>query len=531
MDSFFLTYFAALIVPLSVLLYILTPKKAKPYYLILISWAVFFFISGKTLLYLLLTIAVTFLSGLKLDKIQALKADELSSPPEGVTKKEIKAKYRKKQRGVLALAAAINILVLAVLKYSPFFLGNINSIISLFGSDFVIPIPKLAAPIGISFYTLEAISYLSDIYNEKIKADKNIFRLTLFLSFFPHIIEGPICRYGETAGQLWDTKPIKSENAFNGMFRILFGLFKKIVIADRLNVFIQSVYGSPESYDGGIIALSAVAYTLQLYSEFSGTIDVVLGTGKIFGIELAENFRQPFFSKTISEFWKRWHITLGTWFRDYIFYPVSMSSRVIKLTKKSRKRFGNHLGPVLVASIALFCVWICNGLWHGSGWQYIFFGMYHFFLIELGNIIEPTGIKITEKLHIDREGKFYTVFCIIRSAVLVCIGEMFFRAEGLRTGFKMFGIMVTRFSFKSFADGTFMNIGLDINDIVVLAVSLSVVFVFSILAEKGKSPLYHIGEKPMAVRWLVYFILIFAVIIFGAYGGTYAPLDPIYADF
>ena len=142
-------------------------------------------------------------------------------------------------------------------------------------------------------------------------------------------------------------------------------------------------------YDGFVNALAMVCYTLQLYMDFSGTMDVVIGSAQIFGIKMPENFQRPFFSVTISEFWKRWHITLGTWFKDYIFYPVTMSKPMKHMTSKARKKLGNHYGPLIAGGVSLFCVWICNGIWHGAGWHYIFFGMYHFALILGGNMLEP----------------------------------------------------------------------------------------------------------------------------------------------
>ncbi|HRM72977.1 MAG TPA: MBOAT family O-acyltransferase, partial [Ruminococcus bromii] len=184
--------------------------------------------------------------------------------------------------------------------------------------------------------------------------------LALFMSFFPQIVEGPICRYGQTANQLWNVKQIEFENLKLGTVRILFGLMKKLVIADRLNPMIKQIFSHYDDYQGGIIALGAIAYTIQLYCDFSGTMDAVMGVAQIFGVTMPENFQRPFFSKSISEFWKRWHITLGTWFKDYIFYPVTMSKPMKNLTSSARKKLGNHFGPLLAGSIALFCVWFRN---------------------------------------------------------------------------------------------------------------------------------------------------------------------------
>ena len=178
-------------------------------------------------------------------------------------------------------------------------------------------------------------------------------------------------------------------------------MMKKLVVADRLNSFVVLVFNDYGNCDGGVIALGAVLYTVQLYMDFSGSMDAVIGIAEIFGVPMPENFERPFFSRTISEFWKRWHITLGAWFRDYLFYPVTASDKMKKLTSSARKKIGNHYGPLLAGSVALFCVWLSNGLWHGSDWNFIFFGMYHFVLILLGNLIAPPVRWLNRKLHVN----------------------------------------------------------------------------------------------------------------------------------
>jgi predicted membrane protein involved in D-alanine export len=353
----------------------------------------------------------------------------------------------------------------------------------------------------------------------------------LFMSFFPQIVEGPICRYGQTANQLWNVKQIEFENLKLGAVRILFGLMKKLVIADRLNPMIKQIFSHYDDYQGGIIALGAIAYTIQLYCDFSGTMDAVMGVAQIFGITMPENFERPFFSKSISEFWKRWHITLGTWFKDYIFYPVTMSKPMKNLTSSARKKLGNHFGPLLAGSIALFCVWFCNGLWHGSAWGYIFFGMYHFVLILSGNIIAPAVTAFNKKLHINSECFAYRVFQIVRTGILVVIGEMFFRAERLTTGLSMFGKMVTDFSFSSLNYELMKKLKIDMHDVMIVLIALAFIFVISVLNEKGICVRGAIAKRNVVIRWAAVYALIMFIIIFGAYGKGYVAVDPIYANF
>ena len=530
MTSFFSVFYLAIFLPVMVILYNVCPKKYRPMVLIAGSYFYFYSISGKLLVYLLFSTMSIHHIGLWLTDIQKERDDILKEAVKE-EKKAIKADYLKKQRRVLLFGVMLHLGILLIVKYTPFFATNINTLFNAMGLDITLTIPKIMMPIGISFYTLSAISYIFDVYRETIKADKNILRLALFMSFFPHIMEGPICRYSDTAHNLYKGERTNYQCLTLGLQRILFAMVKKMVVADRLNDFIQEVFTNYSQYDGGVILVGAVRYTIQLYMEFSGTMDIVIGTAQIFNVRLPENFKQPFFSRTISDFWSRWHITLGTFFKDYIFYPLTMSKPLKKLTTKARKRLGNHLGPMLAGAIALFCVWLSNGLWHGAGWQYIFFGMYHFALILTGNIVEPYSRKLLSKLHIKKEGLPYGIFSMLRTTCLVIVGELFFRAEGIRAGFAMFKNMVFNFSLVSFGNGQIFTLGMDRHDFLIVAISVAIIFVVSLLKENNINVRGEIAKKPIIIRWLVYYAIIMFIIIFGAYGRGYTPVDPIYANF
>lgn len=306
---------------------------------------------------------------------------------------------------------------------------------------------------------------------------------------------------------------------------------QEIIVADRLNALVKLVFDNYGCYDGGIIALGAILYTLQLYCDFSGTMDLALGMGRIFGVTLPENFRQPFFSRTAGGFWNRWHITLGTWLRDYVYYPVSLSKPAKSLTKHARKKLGNRYGPLLASSLALICVWLGNGLWHGAGSQYLFFGIYYFVLIVAGSLIEPSAARLAEKLGVSREAWGYRAFQIARTLVIIVVGELFFRANGLHAGFDMFGIMVSQFSLESFADGTVLKLGMDAKDFAVVGVSVVVLLVVGLLRERGVDIVGKIGAQKLPVRWIVWYAVFLVLLIFGAYGAAYTPVDPMYAQF
>lgn len=530
MTSFFSMTYLFVFLPVCLIVYAITPKKAKKYVLLAESLLFFWLVSGVLVAYLLLSAVSIMCLGLLIGKLQEKQRAAVKELPKE-EKKAVKQEFIKKQRAVVFLGVLIHIGLLLVLKYSGFFLGNINTLLAAFNCPFEMYVPSFAMPIGISFFSLQALSYIVDVYHGLVKPDKNFARLLLFLSFFPQIVEGPICRYGQTASQLWEVGSIKYRNLTFGLQRILYGMMKKLVIADRLDPLVKKVFDEPNSFDGGVIILAAVCYTVQLYMDFSGSMDAVLGTAEIFGIRLPENFERPFFSRSVSEFWKRWHITLGAWFKDYIFFPVTSAKRMKNLTSSARKKLGNHFGPLVAGGIALFCVWICNGLWHGAGWNFIFFGMYHFVLILSGNIITPASKKVLQKLHINASGLGYRVFQIIRTTILVIIGELFFRANGVGSGMELFGRIFTDLSFRSFDEFLLPRLGVDIFDLSICGVTLLIVFAVSIINEKGVCIRETLAKRNIVFRWCVLYMLILFIVVFGAYSFGYIPVDPMYAQF
>lgn len=530
MTSYCSFVFLALYLPAVIIGYQLMPKKVRPYLLLAASYALFWLMSGKLIIYLLFTTVSVYTAGRILGKQTEQKTAAVKAAVRE-DKKTVRSLWQKKQRRVLAVAILLQLLILLTVKYGAFFVENINAVVALMGTTSLLKVPHFVMPIGISFYTLQAISYLTDVYRGTIPAEDHLPEFALYMSFFPGIMEGPIARYKDMKPQLFAGEPICYHDLTFGLQRILYGLIKKMVIADRLNPMIQQLYDSGTVYDGGMMLVAMLAFTCQEYMEFSGTMDVIIGTAEIFHIRLAENFERPFFSKSISEFWRRWHITLGTWFKDYIFYPVSMAKPMKELTKKARKSMGNYYGPLMAGTVALFCVWSMNGLWHGAGWNYIGFGMFHFILIVLGNFTEPTAVRVLEKCHIQREKAPYTVFRMVRTGLLVCMGEMIFRASTLTKGLSMIGQMFGAFSLHSFTDGTLFSLGLDRHDLLITAVTLAFVFAISVLQEKGIRIRERLTGMRPVVRWILLYVAIMYLVIFGAYGNGYLPIDPIYAGF
>lgn len=527
MSMTFLCFFLTV----AVLLFAIVPKKTKKYALLLFSYAFSWLISGELTVYLLLaTLAVHYFS-LWIDYLHRKQADALKAA-EKDEKKAIKASFTRKKKGVIWFASILLFGMLLVLKYSAFITTNVNTLFSALHLPMQFAVPAVAVPIGISFYTLQGMSYIVDVYRGTIQVDGNIGRLALWMSFFPQIVEGPICRYNDTAERLWNVQGIQFENLKFGVQRLLWGMLKKMVVADRLNSFVGLIFDNPGQYEGGIVAIAAVCYTVQLYMDFSGSIDAAIGIAQIFGVSMPENFKRPFFSRTISEFWQRWHITLGTWFKDYIFYPVTMSKKMKSLTSSARKKLGNYYGPLVAGTIALFCVWLCNGLWHGSAWNYVFFGMYHFAFILLGSLILPLTNKINKALHINTQSLWFRIFQALRTTLIVLVGEIFFRAADVKTGFAVLKRIFTNFSFASLgamlADRSLM---IDAKDFGIIGVTLIIVLVIGILQERGMRVRESLNRRNIVLRWAILYALILYVVIFGAYGTGYEPVIPMYANF
>ena len=502
MNYFDLTYIF-LFLPIVIIVYNIMPKKIKPAILLLASFVFFFMISKFLIAFLLLSILSVYLGTRWMSKVDR-KRDEVLESTEKEQKKEIKNKYRRRKKLILILVILFNITFLFAFKYLKFFTLNTNFLLNCMHVGWRIKVFKFMAPIGISYYTLQAISYIVDVYQEKVEADKNIIRVSLYLSFFPQIMEGPIARYSQTAHALYERVRVNFQNFCFGYQRILYGLFKKFVIADRLNVVVGKIFSNYQNYDGITIFMGIAFYTLLLYMEFSGTMDVVIGSGEIFNVKIPENFRQPFFAKNISEFWTRWHISLGAWFKDYIFYPVSLSKPMKKLTMRARKGLGNHLGALISGAIALFAVWFLNGLWHGAGWTFLFYGLYQFTLILSGNIAEPFIKDLCTKLKINRQNIAYRIFQSVKMTFFVFIGELFFRAPTLEVGFGMLKMMFTKIHISTLWNGNLFKLGMDKKDFLIVFLALIVIFIVSILREKNINIRESISKKNIGIRWLIW---------------------------
>lgn len=522
--------YLAVFLPLVLLAYQLTPKRLRWLTLVFSGYMFFWMVSGKLVLYLMGTTLFTHYIGVWLSDLQ-LRCRLQTDGKDRTESAAINQQYKKKEQRILAGGILLLLSILAYLKYYNFFVKNVNAVLEAAGGSPLLSARELLLPIGISFYTLQAIGYMADVYWGKIAPQQPLGKVALFLGFFPQIMEGPISMYHQTADALWEGRPLTGENLSRGSVRILWGLFKKLVIADRLYVLVTNVFDKENSYSGVIIAAAAIAYTIQLYMEFSGCMDIVIGSGKLFGVDLPENFRQPFASQSAAEFWRRWHITLGAWLKAYVFYPVSVSGTVKKWNRFGRKHGGKYLTRLGVSALALFPVWLCNGLWHGPRWSYIFYGMYYFVILLIGIALEPLRDRWIKSRHINENALYIKIPRILRTWIIVFTGELFFRANGLHSGLSLFRNIFVDFDLRQLWDGTFLTLGPDQADYLVAAVGCALAALVGMIKERKLLGEARLWKLKLPVRWAIYYGLILAVVIFGAYGIGYQQVDLIYAGF
>lgn len=518
--AFFILYFG-----ITYIIYSLMPQKAK-WCVLLVGSYIFYFVATKGhVAAIIIATVLVWGSGLIIQKLNA-DFKQKRKETEKAQRKKLKAKYKRYKLAVLNIGIIATLAILLVCKYSNFFILSTNSI---FGTDF--DKVHFIQPMGISFYTLQAVSYLTDVYRGKYDACKNPLRVSLYLSFMLTVVEGPVARWDQFGVQLKDCKKFNPSDLVYGAQRVVWGLFKKIVIADRAAGFVNAVFDSHNKYGGLVVVCGIIFYTIQLYFEFSGVMDVVCGMGEMMGLKLPENFSRPFFAKSINEFWQRWHITLGGWLRDYIFYPISLSKPFMNLTKSARKKFNPYYANLIPTSVALFFVWFTNGFWHGAGWKYIVYGLYYYVLMMFGLFLEPVFRKVCDKLKIDRKSKSYGIFQIIRTAFIVNIGMLIFRADTLEQAVSMFTSIFTKMPSSCVNPGASQGFGLDVFDYIIVAVGVLIVFAVSLMTEKGIDVRARIAKLPFAVKFIGFMAAIFIVIIFGAYGDGYGVVDLIYANF
>lgn len=513
-------------------LYYIVPKKARWCVLLILSYYYYMSFSVKTVVFLVFTTLVTYAGGRLLEKINTAGSEYLAANKgqlDRETKKAYKEKVKKKKRLVVACILVLAFGLLAVVKYTSFAIQNLNSLFASLGADaLVLPVPAIILPLGISFYTFQSASYVIDIYNNKYPAEKNVFKYALFVSFFPQLLQGPIGRFDRLSGQLFGGNKFNLVNLQFGAQRILWGMLKKMVLADRVAGFVSEVFGNYTVYGGVYNIIAVLLYCVQLYADFSGGVDIVIGVAECFGIKMDENFRQPFFSKSVGEFWRRWHITLGAWMKDYIFYPFSLSKAMNRFGKWSKKIFGIRAGKALPICLANILIFFIVGVWHGAAWKFIVYGLYNGFIIAISALLEPLYEKMFAKTGIKKSSRAWGIFEIMRTFVLVNIGWYFDMAIGLYEALVMIEQTFTKFDISVIFTEQFLELGMGRSDFLIVLAGCLIIFVVSLMKEKGIKVREYIAAKPLVVRWAVWYLLILIIFVFGFTGQASAFM---YANF
>lgn len=531
-----------LFVALTVLVYFLFPFKKQKWTVLLVASYVFYLFAGyKYVAFILFTTVSTYLFALWINRI-GLKSKETLKLNKQTWDKDKKKKFKNsikhKKRLVMALVLVVNFGILAFLKYYNFFAGSLNDVMGMFGIGFSAPTLKLFLPLGISFYTFQSMGYIVDVYREKVAPEKNIAKLALFVSFFPQIIQGPISFYDQLAHQLYEPHKFDFTRFKYGMELILWGFFKKLIIADRAVVAINTVTADYAAYNGTTLTFTILLYALQLYADFSGGIDISRGVAQIFGIDMVDNFKRPYFAKSINDYWRRWHITLGAWLKNYLFYPLAMSNLFINASKKMKgTKFGStkagaHIAKVLPTSIASLIVFLVVGIWHGANWKYVAFGIWNGGIIMISILLKPVFDWVLAKLKINAQSFGYGIFQMLRTFLVVLVGYVFDVAPNFAEAMNTFKLA---FVDQSFSAGwsQISELGLDKFDYAIIIFAMIVVFVASVIQERHSSTTIRemLDKKPFLLRYFLLFAGVMLVLVFGIYGPGYDPAAFVYMQF
>ena len=519
----------------TVLLYYVLPKKIQWILLLIASFVFYAFAGGFYLPYILVTIVSSYAVSMLIARNAKKEKDYIQANKETLDKeqrKAYKAKEKKKRFSILIVGLAINFGMLAVLKYTGFALSNLNSIIHIFNKEASIAIPDLLLPLGISFYVFQTTGYLIDVYREKAQAETNIFKLALFISFFPQLLQGPISRHSDLANQLFEEHKCKWDNLSAGLLRVAYGYFKKLIIADTIMIAITKIVGAPETYTGIYVLFLILAYSVQIYADFTGGIDITIGIAEMLGIKLKENFDHPFASKSTKEYWNRWHITMGSWFTDYVFYPLSICKPMQKLSKWSRSKLGNALGKRIPVYLATIVTWFLTGLWHGASWNFIVWGLLNCLVILVSQELSPLYAKFHKACPRLSASKFWDLFSKSRTFLLMGSIRILDCYRDVPQTFRNFGTIFYKFdTYAEFFNGGIKSLGLGISEYILLAIGIITVYTVSKFQKANEPSLRHRISKSPALTFTCIAALIFVILIFGSYGLGYNASQFIYTQF
>ena len=484
--------------PIVTLLYFIIPHRVRYIWLLIASYYFYMAWNPVYALLMLTSTFITYLSGILIDRANNLGGGN--------------AEKLKKLWVILSLV--LNLSILFFFKYFYFAVDNINILLSALHIQLIQPKFDIILPLGISFYTMQIVAYIVDVYKGVVPAERNFLKYALFISFFPKLLAGPIERTTTLLPQLQEEHKFSYDNLKFGLQLMLYGYFLKLVIGDRAAILVNFVFENYEAYMGLEIFIAVTIYSIQIYADFFGYTCIALGVAQTMGFKLIQNFNHPFFAVSVGDYWRRWHRSLSMWLRDYIYFPLG-GSRCSKL-----KKYRNILITFFV-----------SGSWHGANWTFIVWGMIHGVSIVLADIFKPFFQKIYSIFNINTQCFSYRLFQIIMAFLIINYSRLFFRAPDIETALIMTKQMFSLWNPWIFFDNSLYDMGLDRKDFWVLCFSIIILWVVSFMQEKGIKIRESLAQQNLVFRWLIYLLTIFGILTFGIYGPEYNAGQFIYFRF
>jgi alginate O-acetyltransferase complex protein AlgI len=457
--------------PLVTALYFLFPYKFRWSILLAASCYFYMFFKAVYILILFFTIVIDYIAGIYLEKV--------TDP--------------KRKKALLILSLTANIGVLAIFKYFNFFNSNLSGLLFWSGYSNPIPFLNILLPIGLSFHTFQAMSYTIEVYRGNQKAEHHFGIYALYVMFYPQLVAGPIERPQNLLHQFHEKHVFNALYVSEGLKRMLIGFFKKVVVADRLAIYVKAVFNNYPEHGSATIVLAFLFFAVQIYCDFSGYSDIAIGSAKVMGFNLMENFKRPYFAKSISEFWSRWHISLSSWFKDYVYLPLG----------------GNRVGKGKLY-FNLFTVFMISGLWHGANWTFIVWGALHGVYLISGMITKDWRTHLVKKMGLENN-LILNFLNIGFTILLVTLGWIFFRAVSLTQAWSMIkGIIV-------FKPGFFIG---EPSYFLYDVIAITALFLYEFKQEYGLPSLQFLHNERLFVRMTTYVFLVLIILLFGVFDGS-----------
>ena len=406
------------------------------------------------------------------------------------------------RRRFLLLSLAANLGLLFVFKYYAFFASSLGGVLQALGSTWRPTVLEIALPIGISFHTFQALGYTIDVYRGRVRAEPSLQRYALFVSYFPQLVAGPIERASHLLPQLGAPVRFDGARAADGLRIMAWGLFKKAVIADRMTGPVSVVYAAPGNYDGPTLAAATLMFAVQIYGDFSGYSDMAIGAAKVLGVDLVENFRAPYGARNVREFWRRWHMSLSTWFRDYVYVPLG----------------GNRVSPARWCFV-IVVVFALSGLWHGANWTFLVWGLFHGGWMIASRFSASGRARVVRAARLDRVPRVHAALQTALTFVLVSVGWVFFRSSGLGDAGLVLGGLGRGWGRVLAAGGTDVlsaNLGLTTIQLGI-TVGLAALLFVSESTSGDRRPVDVIARQAPALRWLGYYAMVALILTFGVF--------------